>query len=198
MRIATEATETGGSAPPVVVKVWDPFVRLFHWSLVGLFALAYATGDEIEQLHIAAGYAIAVLVAARIVWGFVGPRHARFADFVRPPREVFADLRELVTGTSQRRLGHTPAGAAMILTLIVTVGGSCVTGYLMTTDAYWGARWVEQLHAALAHLTVALIALHVAGVILVSFTHRENLAKAMLTGEKREAAQPLSGESPPD
>lgn len=186
MSIANEATVTGGTAPPAMVKVWDPFVRLFHWSLVGLFALAYATGDEIEKVHIAAGYSIAALLAARILWGFVGPRHARFGNFVRPPREVVADLRDLVTGRSQRRLGHTPAGAAMILTLIGMVGGTCATGYMMTTKAYWGAKWVEQVHEALANATVALIALHVAGVIVVSFAHRENLAKAMLTGEKRE------------
>ncbi|MEJ2378636.1 MAG: cytochrome B, partial [Pseudolabrys sp.] len=84
----TVMTGAGGATPPTTVKVWDPFVRLFHWSLVGLFATAYLTGDEIEKVHIAAGYAIAGLLSLRILWGFVGPRHARFSVFVRSPREA--------------------------------------------------------------------------------------------------------------
>ncbi|KIZ45880.1 cytochrome B561 [Rhodopseudomonas palustris] len=179
-----DVTREAGEAP-ASVKVWDGVVRLFHWSLVAAFALAYATGDEIERVHIAAGYTIAALLVLRIVWGLVGPRHARFANFVRPPREVITNLRDAVRLRSKRYLGHTPAGAAMILTLIAMIGGSCVTGYMMTTRAYWGSAWVEDLHELLANATVALIALHVAGVLLVSFEHRENLVKAMVTGWKR-------------
>src|SRR6185369_18051145 len=76
----------GGVTPPAQIRVWDLLVRVFHWSLAALFLLAYGTGDEVERLHIAAGYAIAGLIALRVVWGFVGPRHARFRDFVRSPR----------------------------------------------------------------------------------------------------------------
>jgi len=177
--------EAGGATPPASVKVWDGFVRLFHWSVVAAFALAYATGDEIEKVHIAAGYTIAALLVLRVIWGFVGPRHARFANFVRPPREVLDNLRDAARMRSKRFLGHTPAGAAMIIALIAMLGGTCVTGVMMTTSAYWGAKWVEELHGALANTTVALIALHIAGVLFVSFEHRENLVKAMVTGWKR-------------
>jgi cytochrome b len=179
-----EVTTEAGIAPPSV-KVWDGFIRLFHWSLVAGFALAYATGDEIERVHIAAGYSIGALLALRIVWGFVGPRHARFANFVRSPRTVLANLRDLALLRAPRHLGHNPAGGAMIVALIAMVGGTCVTGYMMTTHAYWGAKWVEEVHEALANATVALIALHIAGVLFASFEHRENLVKSMLTGWKR-------------
>ena len=96
------------------VRVWDPFVRVFHWSLVGLFALALATGDEIEWLHLAAGYAIAALVVLRTAWGFVGPRHARFSDFVRPPGAVLGYLRDALRLRAPRHLGHNPAGGAAV------------------------------------------------------------------------------------
>jgi len=185
MTTAEVTTEAGSATPPDSVPVWDGFVRLFHWSLLAAFALAYATGDEIEKVHIAAGYTIAALLVLRVVWGFVGPRHARFASFVRPPGEMLADLGDAVRLRSRRHLGHTPAGAAMILALIAMLGATCITGVMMTTSAYWGAEWVEELHEALANATLALIALHVAGVILVSFGHRENLVKAMITGRKR-------------
>ncbi len=88
MSVITDTIEAGGVTPPATVKVWDPFVRVFHWSLVALFAITFLTGDDIEWLHLAAGYGTIGLIALRIVWGFVGPRHARFSDFVRPPREV--------------------------------------------------------------------------------------------------------------
>ena len=185
MSMPNERIEAGGAPPPAEVKVWDSFVRLFHWSLVGLFALAYATGDEIEKVHIAAGYTIGVLLAMRVLWGFIGPRHARFASFVRPPSRILADLRDAVLMRAPRYLGHNPAGGAMIIALIAMIAGTCVTGYMMTTTAYWGAKWVEHVHEALANMTVALIALHVLGVIVASFEHRENLVKAMVTGWKR-------------
>ncbi len=182
---AKNAIEAGGAKPPATVKVWDLFVRFFHWSLVTLFVTAYLTGDEIEQVHIAAGYAIAALLALRTIWGFVGPRHARFRAFVRPPREVLAYLRDAAHLKAPRHLGHNPAGGAMIIALLATLTGACVTGYMVTTDAFWGAEWVEELHAAMANVTVALIVLHVLGVIVASFEHRENLVTAMMTGRKR-------------
>jgi cytochrome b len=172
--------------PPATVKVWDLFVRMFHWSLVALFVVAYATGDEVERVHIAAGYAIATLLALRIIWGFVGPRHARFRSFVRSPREVLAYLRDVALFKAPRHLGHNPAGGLMIVALIAMLAATCATGYMMTTDAYWGAKWVEETHEVLANATVALIAFHVLGVLVASFQHRENLVKAMVTGRKRE------------
>jgi cytochrome b len=196
MSARSEAVEAGGVMPPAtatqeggagapMVRVWDPFVRIFHWSLVALFIIAFVTGDEIEQLHIAAGYAIAVLVALRIVWGFIGPRHARFSDFVRGPAATLDHLRQSVRGRAPRFLGHNPAGGLMTVALLGMLVAISVTGVMLTSDAFWGAQWVEDLHEGLVYLTLGLIALHVAGVVLASYEHGENLVKAMITGRKR-------------
>lgn len=185
MTIVNDTIEAGGVTPPATVKVWDLFVRVFHWSLVSLFVVAYATGDEVERVHIAAGYTIGALIAIRIVWGFVGPRHARFANFVRSPRNVLGYLRDAALLRAPRYLGHNPAGGAMIIALLMAIAGTCTTGIMMTTDAFWGAKWVEAVHEILANLTVGLIVVHVVGVIIASFEHRENLVVAMFTGRKR-------------
>lgn len=179
------ATATSGNAATPMVRVWDPFVRLFHWSLVALFAVAFVTGDDITWLHLTAGYMIAALLVARLVWGFVGPRHARFRDFVRPPSQVLAYLRATARSRAARYLGHNPAGGAMVLAMLGLLTGIAITGFMMTTDAFWGAQWVEDLHKALANVMLALIALHVAGVLFASLQHGENLIRAMLTGRKR-------------
>lgn len=185
MSTINETIEAGGAKPPATVKVWDPFVRVFHWSLATLFAVAYLTGDEIEKVHIAAGYTIAGLVGLRIVWGFIGPAHARFSNFVRSPRDVLTYLRDVALLRAPRYIGHNPAGGAMIVALLVMLIGTCTSGILLTTDAFWGAKWAEEVHEVFANLTVALIVFHVLGVLLASFEHRENLVKAMITGRKR-------------
>ena len=185
MRTADNAIAAGGVTPPAAVKVWDRLVRVFHWSLATLFLVAYVTGDEIERVHVAAGYAIAGLIALRVVWGFVGPRHARFSNFVRSPRAVLAYLRDVALLRAPRYLGHNPAGGAMIIALLVMLAGTSITGYMMTTDAFWGAKGVEEIHEAFANLTVGLIVFHVLGVLISSFEHRENLVKSMITGQKR-------------
>ena len=179
------AIATGGVTPPKAVKVWDPLVRVFHWSLATLFVVAYASGEEAEQLHIAAGYAIAGLIALRIVWGVVGPAHARFSSFVKSPQVVLGYLRDIVLFRATRHLGHNPAAGAMIVALLVMLAGTSITGYLMTTDAGWGAKEVEEIHEAFATATVGLIVFHLLGVFLASFTHGENLVKSMITGWKR-------------
>jgi cytochrome b len=185
MSAVHETSGAGGDTPPATVKVWDPFVRAFHWSLATLFLIAYATGDEIEKVHIAVGYAIAGLAAARVAWGFIGPRHARFNSFLRSPRQVLAYLRDVALLKAPRYIGHNPAGGAMIIALLTMLTGTCITGYMMTTDAYWGAKWVEEVHETMAHLTVGLVVVHVLGVLIASFEHRENLIHAMVTGRKR-------------
>jgi cytochrome b len=181
-----QATMAGGETPPAMVRVWDPFVRAFHWSLVTLFAIAFVTGDESEDIHLAAGYAIAALVALRIVWGFVGPRFARFSDFVRGPAAVFEFVKASLRLRAPRYLGHNPAGGAMVVLLIAMLIGLTVTGHLMTTDAYWGSEAMEDAHEVLGNITLGLVALHVAGVVIASLEHGENLVRAMFTGLKRE------------
>ena len=171
------------------VRVWDPFVRLFHWSLVLMIAGTWLTSDDGKALHEAMGYAAGGLIAARLVWGLIGPRHARFADFVRGPRAVIAYLRDLVAGHERRYLGHNPAGGAMIVALLTAVAGTALTGWLQTTDAFWGSSAMEEIHEFLAISILALAACHVGGVIFESLRHRENLVAAMLNGRKR----PLDG-----
>jgi cytochrome b len=185
MSAVNGAIEAGGALPPATVKVWDPFVRVFHWSLATLFLVAYVTSDEIETVHIAAGYAVAGFIAARVAWGFIGPRHARFSSFVKPPREILAYLRDVALLRAPRFIGHNPAGGAMIIALLVMLSGTAITGYMMTTDALWGSQWVEDVHEALATLTVGLVVVHVLGVVISSFEHRENLVTSMVTGRKR-------------
>ena len=187
MSAINETIEAGGAKPPITVKVWDPFLRVFHWSLATLFLVAYLTGDEIERVHIVAGYTIAGLVGLRIVWGFFGPAHARFSNFVRPPRDVLAYLRDVALFRAPRYLGHNPAGGAMIIALLVMLIGTSTTGYLLTTDAFWGSKWAAEVHEVFANLTVGLIVFHVVGVVLASYEHRENLVKSMITGRKRGA-----------
>ena len=196
MTLRNNVLEAGSAMPPamsvdarntsaLMVRVWDSFVRIFHWSLVSLFILAFVTGDETEWLHLAAGYAIAVLILLRIIWGFVGSQHARLSDFVRTPREVTGYVRRAIRLRAPRYLGHNPAGGAMIITLLAMLIGISATGFMMTTDAFWGAQWVEDLHEWLVYVMLGLIALHVAGVVFSSIEHGENLVKAMITGRKR-------------
>jgi cytochrome b len=135
------------------------------------------------------------LLALRIAWGFVGPRHARFGNFVKSPRAVLTYLRDVALLRAPRYLGHNPTGGAMIVALLTMLAGTCVTGWMMTTDAYWGAEWVEDVHEALANATLALVVLHVIGVLVASFEHRENLVTAMITGRKR-AERSESGPPP--
>ncbi|QIR86799.1 cytochrome b/b6 domain-containing protein [Paracoccus sp. AK26] len=170
------------------VRVWDGFVRLFHWSLVGLIAGTWLTADGPKLWHEGMGYAVVGLIAARLVWGFVGPRHARFGDFVRGPRAVLDYLRALRAGREPRYLGHNPAGGAMIVALLMAVSGTALTGWLQTTDAFWGSEVMEEVHEALATLILVLAGLHVAGVVVESLRHRENLVLSMLTGTKRPLA----------
>lgn len=179
--------ETGGdaSASLATVPVWDLFVRVFHWFLVFCFAAAFVSAEEWDRGHELLGYAAAALVGLRILWGFVGTRHARFARFVRSPGATFAYLAAMIRGEEKRHLGHNPAGAAMILALLAGVLGLGATGYLMTLDAYWGVAWVSDLHELLANGMLVLIALHVGGVALASLRHGENLVRAMVTGRKR-------------
>jgi len=167
------------------VKIWDPFVRVFHWSLVTSFAVAWLTAEDLKPLHIWAGYAAGSLIALRLVWGVVGTRFARFSQFIRSPFTVAAYLRDVVTGRELRYLGHNPVGGMMIVALILSMAAVCVTGWMQSTDAYWGVEWVEEVHEALASVMLGLVGIHVLGVVVTSLKHRENLVRAMITGRKR-------------
>jgi cytochrome b len=202
------------TGPSSKVRVWDPLVRVFHWGLIAAFATAWLTADELQPVHEIAGYTVAGLVAFRLVWGFVGSRYARFAQFLKGPSETLAYLGDMTRGRERRYLGHNPAGAAMVVVLLVTLSGTAFTGWLMEDEARlamlpsipaivapaWadedgderesGARGevegpLKEVHETLANLMLLLAALHVGGVVLASFRHHENLARAMVTGDKR-------------
>lgn len=202
------------------IKVWDPLLRCFHWSLVVLFTVAFVTGDEESAVHINAGYAVMALVLFRIVWGFVGSEHARFKDFIFAPATVIRYLKALLGGKPQHYFGHNPAGGYMVVLMLATLLVVTVTGLevyaqeghgpLASNDGvsiiavasadgdsvesrpagegdaeeYW-----KEVHEAAAYFMLALIVMHLMGVAVSSFLHKENLVKAMLTGNK-ESSQP--------
>jgi cytochrome b len=172
-----------------MIRVWDPFVRAFHWALVASFAIAWLSAQRWEALHDAAGYFAGGLVAFRVVWGFVGSRYARFAEFVRSPRTVLDYLGAIAGGSERRYIGHNPAGGAMIVVLIAAMAATAVSGWLMTTDAFWGSTAVQRVHSILAHGVLLLVFAHLCGVALASARHREDLVGAMVFGVKR-AAEP--------
>lgn len=166
------------------VLVWDAPVRVVHWLMVASFAAAWFTAESERWrlVHVSAGYTLAGLVAFRIVWGLVGTRHARFASFVRGPAAVMAYLRGLVSGRSAHTPGHNPAGALAILALL---GGSALltaSGWALYNEV--GGDWLEELHELLANGLLALVAVHVAAVIVSGRLHRENLVRAMVDGRQ--------------
>ncbi|PWC34803.1 cytochrome b/b6 domain-containing protein [Azospirillum sp. TSO22-1] len=167
------------------IRVWDPFVRAFHWSVAGACAVDLTVLDDGKLAHRGIGYGVLALVGVRLVWGVVGTRHARFADFVPGPRALLAYLGALLRGREPRFVGHNPAAAMMILTLLALLIAIGATGWMQTLDAFWGVAWVETLHGGLANLLVVLVAVHVAAAVLESLRHGENLVLAMVTGRKR-------------
>ena len=170
---------------PAGVPVWDPVLRLLHWLLAALVVASWYTRHGFGAVHEWLGYAAAATLLVRLVWGLVGPRHARFTDFVRSPADTRAYLGEALAGVSRRYIGHNPLGGWMSLALWLTVSLVCASGWLYTTDRFWGLEWVENLHDALTWLLIVLVSLHLAGVLWSSLRHRENLAASMLHGHKR-------------
>lgn len=166
------------------VKVWDPLVRLLHWSLAACVFGAFLVEDG-DTPHRVLGYIALGLVAFRVLWGFIGPEHARFRDWVRGPRAIGTYLRERLAGTSRRRLGHNPAAAVVMLLLLVGVVLVGVTGWMQGLDAFWGVAWVEDLHTVLAWVLLAVIGIHVLAALVESFHYRENLIASMIHGRKR-------------
>ena len=185
------------------IKVWDPLVRVGHWLLATVVIIAWFV-DEPLWLHTWLGYIAIALVLVRIVWGFIGPDYARFASFVRGPRLTFGYFSDLIRFSSKRYLGHSPAGAVMIIALLVMVAVTAVTG-MASLAATRGEGplagvitkieranteedqelLIEEVHETAANVTMVLVLLHFAGVALASFAHRENLVAAMITGRKR-------------
>jgi cytochrome b len=211
------------------IYVWDPIVRVFHWSLVILFTTAYFTGGEKTLVHQYAGYIIFALLAVRLLWGLVGTRHARFSDFVRPPRHAIEYIKGLAGGQVKDYVGHNPAGGWMVIALLVSLSLTGIAGLMVYGTKGHGPlapymvsfaqptqnmiakqdpapvaagdededghekhesaaeEILEDVHDFLANFTLFLIGLHLAGVVLSSYRHRQNLVRAMVTGYKEEA-----------
>ena len=169
------------------MRVWDAPVRLLHWGQVAAVALAWWCSDDTGPLHEYIGYGAIALLAARLGWGFAGSRYARFAQFVRAPGATLAYARAALAGHAPRYIGHNPLGGWMVLALLANLGALGFTGWLYTTDMFWGYGWLADLHQALAWALLALVALHIAGMLWTSRAHRENLVRAMFTGRKAAA-----------
>jgi len=168
------------------VPVWDLAVRVLHWSLVLSVATAWLTRHSPGRWHEWLGYGTLAIVAARVVWGFLGSRYARFADFVRPARVTAGYARDVFSGREARFIGHNPLGGWMVVALLTMVTLVGFTGWLYTTDRFWGIAWVEEVHETLSDVLFAFVALHILGVLFTSRKHSENLVAAMLHGRKRE------------
>ena len=175
------AAHAGTEAPRV--RVWDLGVRLFHWSLVVSIAGAWFLVDP-RWLHRRIGYVVIFLIAFRLVWGVIGTRHARWTDFIPGPVHLVRYLAAMARGREWRTLGHNPAGAAMIVALLMLLSGICATGVMMGMDRYFGQAWVEHWHKGLVNGLLVLVALHLGGVVLASLRHGENLVAAMIHGHK--------------
>lgn len=178
------------------VYVWDVFVRAFHWILVAAFATAYVVSPKPLLVHVWAGYTVGLLLLLRIIWGFLGSPHAKFADFVYAPATTLRYVKDLVRFRAPRYLGHSPGGGAMIVLLLVALGATVATGLVVYGgDQQAGplagivtkatAEDLEDWHELIANITLGLVLVHVAAVILASFAHHENLVRAMITGYKR-------------
>lgn len=200
------------------VRVWDWFVRLFHWTVAIAFFTAFFTEDDLLTLHVWAGYVIGVLIVMRIFWGFIGPKHARFSDFVCSPTKAKRYLLDLLRFRAKRYVGHSPAGGLMVVLLLGGLGMTVWSGLELyarqenagplartasismqaaqadedhedarrgTHEDAGGSGFWEEGHELLANLMLFLVVLHIAGVLLASFVHRENLVRSMLSGWKR-------------
>ena len=183
---------------PTQIKVWDPVVRFFHWSLVSAFVIAYITEEDLLSVHTWAGYLIVGLLVVRIIWGFIGTHYARFSDFVHSPSTIIQFLKNTLALRAKRYLGHNPAGGAMVMLLIFSLIATTTSGILLLgaeeqaglvanwftqAGGYWGNA-LEELHEFFANFTVLLVFIHIAGVIVESLIHKENLLSAMLNGFK--------------
>lgn len=169
--------------------VWDAPVRVFHWLLVLSFAGAYLTSESERWrlVHVSLGYTLGGLLAFRILWGLIGTRYARFSSFVRGPAAIMRYLRSLVSGPPEHHLGHNPAGAAAIVLLLLLGLGVAASGWAVYNEL--GGDLLEALHEAVANVMLAVVGVHVAGVLVSSWLHRENLVRAMVTGDKNGAPE---------
>lgn len=181
---ASLADSDAAPAARPTLLVWDLPVRVFHWLMVLGFAGAYLTAESErwQLVHVTIGYTMVGLVVFRLAWGLVGSRYARFANFVRGPAAVARYLRSLVSGRPEHHVGHNPAGALAIVALLGLTMAIGLSGWSVYNDI--GGAWSEELHELTANTMLAVVGVHITGVLLSSGLHRENLTASMITGRK--------------
>ena len=165
------------------IRVWDPLVRILHWALA-ICVIANLLNEDGETIHRWLGYTASAIVVARVFWGLVGSRYARFADWFPTRSRLVPYVKALLHNRAPRYVGHNPAGATMMLALMALVLLLGVSGYMMGTDTFFGEDWVEEVHEALANILIGAVVLHVAGALFESWQHKENLIASMLHGRK--------------
>jgi len=178
------------------VRVWDPLVRLFHWSLLIAVGVAYFTQEQHYEEHLLSGYVVLGLVVFRLFWGVAGSRHARFTQLCPTPATLLSHLKSMARLQAPRYLGHNPAGGVMVIALLLCL--SCIalsgialdaaenrSGPLASARLFLYTDTINAIHDYATQLLLVLVALHVLGVVLSSVLHRENLPLAMVTGKKR-------------
>ena len=171
--------------------VWDVPTRVFHWLLVLSFSGAFLTAEteRYRDIHVVLGYTLLGLIAFRLLWGFFGTRYAKFRSFLFKPREIVMYLKSIFHGKPMHYVGHNPAGSVAIWLLLVLGVLSGVTGVMLFQDL--GGDVMEALHEVTSNGMLGIVFIHVAGVVVSSLMHRENLVRSMITGFK--AAKPKDG-----
>lgn len=179
------------------VAVWDVPTRLFHWSLLALIVVAWFTGEEegtAALIHRFAGEAIVGLIIFRVLWGFVGSEHSRFADFAAGPSAIIAHLRDLMSPQPKRHLGHNPLGGVAVFLLLAVIAAITITGLFSEGEGgggpfagLWGLE-LSDWHEPLFRVLQLLVVVHVLGVIVESWKAKDALVPAMFSGRKRRRA----------
>lgn len=182
-----------------LVKVWDPWIRIFHWTLAVSFVAAFMLEKKYLVLHAVAGYTVLYLSLFRAGWGFVGDGHALFRDFAYPPKTVMAYVKDMATLRHRRYLGHNPAAGATMILMLACLATTAITGIftyaasevagpfsmiLLNHGWKWG-KTLQHVHGFFAWVTLGLVALHMVAAVAESVIFRENLIAAMFTGYKR-------------
>lgn len=194
-----------GNSPST--KVWDLPTRLWHWSLASLFVFLIVSaelGGQLMRYHILSGCLLSGLIIFRVIWGFGGGHHARFSYFVRTPKVVLKYLQGVIQGKPSAYLGHNPAGAIMVLVLILTLSVQTISGLVTTDDILWSGplyRWANDniaelgraIHNTLGIALKVLVALHILAVLVHQYYLKEPIVGAMLHGYK-----PLSNTNKPE
>lgn len=167
------------------ILVWDLPTRLGHWLLVVAFVLSYVTGDSEawRLVHVAAGYAMAGVLVFRFFWGIAGTRYARFASFLFSPRQVLAYLGGLLKGKTGHWVGHNPAGSYAIYALMLLGVATTASGWAVYEEI--GGDRLAQIHELMSYAMLGMVGLHVAGVVISSRLHHENLVRSMVDGYKQ-------------